>query len=140
MDRKNSDWVSIMKGASIGVGGSMIAAIVMTALAASMVSGERIGETSLDYVTVVILIISSIGGAMAASAVVGHHRLHVCLITGAGYLALLLASAILLFDGVDGTVGVTALTVMGSAGAAALIGMGGRQKGKRPRYSKIRNR
>ena len=141
MDKKweSPGWSSVAKGAAVGAGGSMVATLALTALAAGLVNGEQISETGTDYLTVGILILSAMAGALIAAAIVGHRRLLTCIASGAGYLLLLPAAAMLLFDGVNGTFGVTALAVLGGAGGAALAGIKEGRKGQPRRRVKKRN-
>ena len=141
MDKKRgqTDWTSVVKGAAVGAGGSILMTLALTALAAGLVVRETIDETSLDTVTAGILILSSICGSLLAASATGHHRLPVCMASGALYFLLLIACAILMYDGANGAVGVTALLVLGGSGAAALLGLKEGRKGRGHRTYKNRN-
>lgn len=141
MDKKweATDWTAIIKGAVIGAGGSMLATLAMTALAAWLISRGSIDALSIDTVTAAVLILSAVCGSFLATAVTGHHRLPVCMATGVVYILLLLSCAIMLFDGVNGTFGVTVLAVLGGCGAVALLGLKEMGKSGTRRHPKSRN-
>ena len=133
-----SDWISIIKGAGIGAGGSLLVTLALTALAAKLVSQETIGEASLDAVTAAILVMSSICGSLLAASATGHHRLQICLATGGLYFGMLLSCTALLFDGVYENVGVTALAILGGCGAVILMGLKeGKKRGSYRRPKKV---
>lgn len=134
-----SEISSISIGAAVGAGGSVIVTLMLSVLSASLVGREILPETSIDALTVGVLILSSMCGSLIGYAVTGHHRLPVCLTTGGGYYLLLLASTALFFGGEYRAVGVTALAILGGSGAMVLLGLKEGKRGRRSRYVKNRN-
>ena len=118
-----SNGTEIAIGAGIGAGGSMLATLVLTAMAANLMNRETVGEQSLDALTAGILVLSGAVGALIAWGVTGHHRLPVCTLSGAVYYLVLLGVNALLFDGAYHAVAVTAVAILGGCGAVALLGL-----------------
>ena len=123
-------------GAAAGAGGSMAVTLILTALAANLVSREAVSADLLDALTVGILVLSAGCGSLLGYAVTGHHRLPVCLSAGLLYYLMLLGCNALVFDGAYRTVGVTAVAILGGSGAVALLGLRGGKKSPRSRYTK----
>lgn len=123
-----SPWAIIGKGAAIGAGVSMLMTVALTALAAALVGHQTVGESSVGILTLGILILSAGAGGVIGCACTGHHRLAVSVASGCAYYLGLLACSALLFDGVFKGAGPTALAVMGSSAAVALLGL---KEGKR---------
>ena len=139
-NQEDFDGGSVIKAAAIGGGGSVLLSLLLTALTAILVERGTVDIASLDALTAGILILSTVSGSLLASWVTGHHRLVVCMASGVVYFLLLLGGAILLCDGADGAVGVTAMLVLGSSCAAALMGLNERKGNCRHRLRKNRNR
>ena len=141
MDKKRDEirWVSVAKSGVVGAGVSAVVTLALTAIFAGLVSKGTVDESSLGAATAAILILSSVCGALVAASVAGCRRLPVCLASGTIYLLLLLGCAVLLFDGVNGTIGATALMIFGGACAALLLGLKEGRGGKRRQHHKKRN-
>ena len=131
-----SVWTSVGIGASVGAGGSVVATLALSALAASLISRETISETSMDMVALAILILSSAVGALTAVKVTAHHRLPVCMASGCIYYLVLLSCTALFFGGVYSAVGVTGLAIFGGCGAVVLLGLKEGRRGGARRYLK----
>ena len=132
----SSNGAEIAMGVGIGAGGSILATLALTALAASLVNRGTVSEESLDMLTAGILVLSGAVGGLVACGVTGHHRLPVCMLSGAVYYLILLGCNALLFDGVYRAVAVTAVAILGGCGAAALLGIKEGKRGYRGRHRK----
>ena len=137
--RSKGDWISVVKAAALGAGGSMIITLLLTALGANLVSREMVDESFVNAAAVGILILSSIAGSMLAAAAAGHLRLQVSLTTAGVYFVALIGCTAMLFGGVYQGVGVTALAILGGGGAAALLGLKERKGRGAYRPAKKRN-
>ena len=141
MNRKQgqSDYKRILKAAGIGAGGSMIVTLALTALAASFVQREIVGETSQDALSAGILVLSAICGSLLAVSITEYRRLVVCLSAGAVYFLLLLSCTAMLFDGAYSHVGITALAILGGCGAVILLALNAGKRSSARRRTKYRN-
>ena len=131
--REESVLSSVLSSGAIGAVGSMVTAIILTAVAANLVKMETVTEGAIDGLTAGVLLVSSVGGSLFAARLCGHHRLQTCLVAGGIYFLLLLACTAMLFDGVYRGVGVTALLILGGSGGAVLLGL--KEGKKRKRFS-----
>lgn len=108
--------------------------IVIGAIVAFLVTGERVSEDFINPASVIALFASSFTCAMIAGGMVGQRRMIVCVISGGIYYISLICVNILFFDGsFRGLLG-AALTVMGSCVIAGLLQT--RQKKQRISYYK----
>ena len=123
---------SVLTSGAVGAGGSLVIAIILTAVAANLVKMEAVTEGAIDGLTAGVLLVSSVGGALISAGLCGHHRLQTCLAAGGIYFVLLLACTVMLFGGAYRGVGVTALLILGGSGGAALLGL---KEGKKRRRS-----
>lgn len=126
-------------GGAVGGGGSIVATLILSALATGLANRGMVGEASIDAVSVGILVLSSVVGSLLGCAVTGHRRVQVCLISGGVYYLALLACNVMLFDGIFRTVGVTGLVVLGGCGAVILLGLKEGKRGHRMGKTKNRN-
>ena len=123
---------SMPGGLALGGGIAVVLTIVLSVITAKLVDTGTIGEGSVGYAALCILLLSSGVGAAVASAKIKRRRLLVCLASGAVYYGMLLAMTALFFGGQYTGMGVTALAVAGGAGTVCFAGMGqGRGHGKR---------
>ena len=121
--------MTIAGGVGVGVLLSVTLTVVGSAILAGIINGEIIKENGLGYGAIVILLISSIVGALAAWKCVRHRRLLVCSLTGAGYYAALLGLTGLFFGGQYHGMGVTALVVLAGTGCTMLLGLKSKKTG-----------
>lgn len=128
---------SVPFGLAMGLAFSLIMTIVGAGITALLVHKEIIPESCIGYGSVVTLIISSIAGALLSVKKIKRLRLQISLASGACYYLLLLCMTALLFGGQYEGMGITALVVLGSCFAVAIVGLGGGQKKKLPIKSKV---
>lgn len=131
--REESVLSSVLSSGAIGAVGSMVIALILTAIAANLVKREAVSEGMLNSLTAGVLVASSVSGALIAARLCGHHRLQTCLVAGGIYFLMLLACTAILFDGVYRGVGVTAVLILGGSGGAVLLGL--KEGKKRKRFS-----
>jgi putative membrane protein (TIGR04086 family) len=134
MVTKQSVWLSkLPKGLGVALAVSAGSTIIGCADDAWLLSSEKIGEGSVGYITMILLLVSSVLGAMAATRLVGEKRLLVCLCAGGVYLLSLLAISALFYGGTYSGVGVSALIVVAGVLSVALLGINSRKKTKKMR-------
>ena len=125
--RNSSAAVAIMRG----VVTSVLVMICAAMIVAYLIAAEYICEESVGYGSCIGLLASAFLGALVGSRG-GEKHLLLSVATGFAYWAILLCATAVLFQGIYAGIGMTALLVLGSAGAAGLVGMGkGRTQGRR---------
>ena len=97
----------------------------------------RLKQENIGYGVMLLLLTASYAGAALASAKVKRRKGLVCLLTGVGYFALLLAVTALFFGGQYSAVGVTALLILAGSGCAALTPALGGKRGRKGRLKRI---
>lgn len=122
-------------GALINIGITILGALVC----ASMLSSERIAESSIGYCSMTIILLSSILGSLTAVAKIKHRRIYVCALSGVIYLGMLLAATALFFGGQYQGIGVSSLLILAGCMATALLGLRG-EKTRGAHKVKIRSR
>lgn len=121
--------MSMPAGIGIGVAVNVLITVIGCALIAKLIDASVLEIEAIGYGTMIILLMSSFLGALAAAGLVKRRRLLVCMTVGGLYLGLLLLINGFLFGGAVSGVGVTALLLLSGTGAAALVET--REKGKR---------
>lgn len=121
---------NIPKGIGIGLIVSITCTILGAAITAWLLVSEKLGEGSVGYITVILLLLSSILGAFTAFSFVKQKRVPVCLIAGSVYFLSLLAMNALFFHGMYGGVGESALVVLAGCLSVAILGL---KEGKKQR-------
>ncbi len=121
----------IPKGIGVGLAVSIATTMIGSAVGAWLLVSEKTSENSLGYIALILLLLSSILGALATVGIVKEKRVPVCLLSGVIYLLSLLAVTALFFGGTYGGVGESALVVLGGALSVALLGLKGAKKPKR---------
>lgn len=122
--RKSSGNASSMPGGiAVGTAASVMITFLGSVITAYLIERETIQEDGVGYAAVIILILASITGCLVAAKRIKHQRMLVCMICGVCYFAVLLASTALVFGGQYAGVGATAITVLGSSFAVALLGL-----------------
>lgn len=102
---------------------------ITSVVAAWLVLSRRISWDAVGYCAMVILLLSSISGAVTAVRKIKRLRFQMCMASGAVYYACLLAITALFFGGTYHGLGVTALMVLCGCGIVALLAPG---QGRRP--------
>lgn len=115
------DWRQGLLGAGIS-GGTLL---VLSAIAAWLLSAELMGEKWMNYLAAGILVLSAFAGGWAAR---GACPVVNVLISGGVFWAALLVMGILVFDGSLAGASATALPILGGNGSALLIPASGRRK------------
>ncbi len=117
-----------------GIGLGILAAIIITLLGAilltGMIAGERMELEALGYAIMAVLFLGGLVGAVVAMLAVKHRKLQVCMLTGAGYYLVLLASNAMFFGGQYEGLLTTALLILAASGVTAIIGSREAKAGK----------
>ena len=137
--QESSAGSKMIAAAAIGAGGSVLASLVLCALAAKLLSLEITSDSSVDMMVVGIVILTSAIGALTACRVCTNRRLPVCIVTGVVYYLVLIVCNIMLFDGAFRALGGTAIAVLGGCGAVALMGLKGERREVYRHRSKMSN-
>lgn len=106
--------MTIPAGICLGIGFSLLCAVLGAAVLCWLVASERVGEASIGYGVMVILMVSAAAGCLLTWGKIRHRRLLVTGLCALGYYLALLAAG-MLFGGVR----------EGLAPGAAMIGLGG---------------
>ena len=131
--------MSMACGIGVGVLFSVVLTVIGSTILAALIDGEKLGENGIGYGAIVILLLASAMGAIAAWRCVRHRRLMVCLLTGVGYYGALLCVTALFFGGQYQGMGATALMVLAGCSSVGLLGLHGGKTGNRS-YKKILSR
>lgn len=118
------------KGIGIGAAVSIMTTVLGVAIAGWLLSAEKIGESSIGYITVMLLLLSSILGAFTSVCTIKQKRVPVCVITGGVYLLSLLAINALFFHGTYSGVGESALVILAGVLTVAILGLKSDKKHK----------
>ena len=130
---------SLPFGIGIGLLSGMALTIGVVAIVANLILNEKMGEQTIGYAAIVVLLTSSALGAWLATTMVKRRWMLVCLATGGGYFLCLLAITALFFGGQFQGVGATVISVIGGCGAVGLLGLKG-ETGHRNNRRKYRSR
>lgn len=112
---------SIPAGLCVGVLVSITITLLGAALIAWLLTAERIGEGSIGYAAIVVLILAALSGSLTAVRMIKRLRLQVSMIAGICYFLSLLAVTALFFGGRYQAVGTTIVIVLLTSGAVALF-------------------
>lgn len=122
---------SIPVGICIGTAVALMTTVIGTLISAWLISKEKIGEESIGYCAMIILLISSMLGSYTAQEAVKHKRVIMCAAAAAGYYVSLLAITAMFFGGQYQGMGVTALVVAAGTGVIILSKLAGGESGRR---------
>lgn len=125
---------SIPVGLALGVFVSLLATFAGSALTAWMINNEMIGEESVGYAAIFILVIAAILGALVSVWRIKRLRLQMCMLTGALYFLSLLAITALFFGGQYQGVGTSAIAIV--AGCTVVAFIPGRNRQSIPKRKK----
>ena len=112
---------SMPAGIGIGVGISIALTLAGAAVVAWLLNGQKLEQSQIGYGSMVTLLLSSALGAWAACTLVKHRTMVVCLATGGGYFASLLAITALFFGGQYQGMGVTFLVALAGCASVGFI-------------------
>lgn len=127
--------MSMPGGLAIGGVCSLLITFACAAFLAWLVAEERMQESDIGYGVMVLLLLSSFAGAMAAWGKIKRQRMLVCLLSGIVYFGTLLAVTALFFGGQYSAVGVTALLILCGITLAAMMGL---RQGRGSRHRKMK--
>lgn len=119
---------TIPVGLGLGLLASMSVTAVLSAASAGLILGGRMPEDSVGYCAMVILLLSSIAGAVTATGKIKRRRFQMGLISGGLYFAALLAVTALFFGGIYDGIGVTALMILCGCMLVILLVPGGQNR------------
>lgn len=121
---------SMLSGLLAGLTLSIGITVLLAGLSAKLVDLQWIGEKSIGYCAMVILMSAPYFGAGLAYRRIKRQRLAVCVMSGGLYFLSLMGITALFFGGQYEAVGVTLLLVIGSVGLSLLVGDGRNRAGK----------
>ena len=124
----------IPKGIGIGLTASLVCTILGAAIGAWLLTTETIGEGNLGYITMLVILFSSVVAALVSFKVIKKKRLPVCIIAGGTYFLSLLSINALFYRGMYSGVGECALLVLAGALSVAILGLNSHNKMKRKKY------
>ena len=104
--------MGIPAGLGVGVLSSLLLTFIGTAIAASLLATEKIGEDTIQYVVILVQAISGALGAFLSESLTKRLRLQVSLLSGVCYYLALLAMTALFFGGRYQGIGLTAAVIM----------------------------
>ena len=118
---------SLVGGILWGIGFSYCAMVFMAMILAFLIHMGYFAPEKIGYGVMMILMVSSLIGAVSAQTMIKHRKLLVCLVNGTGYFATLLLTTALFFGGQYEAVGETALLVLCGSVVAGMIGLPSRK-------------
>ena len=121
----------------IGICASILLTLTGAAIAAALLVSERIGIQAVSTAAAITAVIAAGLGSWSASILAGKQRMQVCLITGTGYVLLLLAITALFFDGTYGQVAIRLLSVLGSSALVGFLGLKEKRNRKSNHFKKL---
>lgn len=113
--------IGIPGGLAIGAGLSIVITLGGAAIIAALLVSEKIGEGAVDYLSMVIQLLSSVAGAWCSYGIAKKMRLQVCLLSGACYFLILLGMTALLFEGQYTSVWLSALIILAGSTLVAFF-------------------
>lgn len=122
--------ISLPVSLTAGVAASIVLTIVGAMILAVLINNETITEEGAKYGIWGVLILSSICGTQMAALCAQKRRLIVCLLSGLGYFAILLAGTALFFGGQYYGVVQTVAIIAVSAALTGFIGIKGQGRTK----------
>lgn len=128
--------MSMPTGLALGGVVSLGITILGAVIVGKLVDGEVMAQNVIGYAAMVILLLSSLAGALTACRKIKRQKLVVCLISGGIYYAILLSMTALFFGGQFSGMGVTALMVLAGCGVGILLESRSEGKGTRNRKRK----
>lgn len=118
----------------VGLGFSLLTSLGITlfgaAVIAWMLNGEKMGEGSIGYASMVILALAAGFGAFTGVRTIKKLRLQVCMMSGGIYLLTLLAITALFFGGQYQGIGACALIILAVCAVIAFLPSGNPRMGK----------
>ena len=116
---------------AIGLSVSIIMTILLSAIAAWLVSGERLPQSAITRATIPIQLIAAFFGCITAMIIGRKMPAVIASAYAASYFAILICTNILVLDSSFGGVGKGILAILGGAIAAVLIMLFVNRNGKR---------
>ena len=127
---------SVPAGLATGTMTGFLIALLLSALAAYLVSCEMLSMNKIGYSAMIVLILSSCIGAWIAGKRIKKMPLQMAVASGLLFYIMLLSMTALCFGGQYGAMGSTLLFVMIGSGAGGVLASGTAIKRKR-KYHKI---
>ncbi len=107
-----------------------VASLAIAAVGSYLVAGETVGESAETLIVVLALLAGSLVSAFMAVKRGQGSRMVMSLAGAGGYLLVLLCCGALVFDGIRGGVGMTALMALSGAFVVWIMGLKGSKKSK----------
>lgn len=136
--KQNGKAFAIPSGIALGILVAVVITLLGGILLTWLIAGERMELGALGYGIMAIQFLGGVTGAVVAMLAVKHQKMQVCLLTGLGYLLVLLASNALFFGGQYDGVLTTGLILLAGCGITAILGSreakGGKRRRRKPVY------
>ncbi len=126
---------SMPAGLLIGAAGSLIITLIAAFILAKLLDAETLPWENVGYGVMILLLLSSMVGALLAYGKIKRQRMMVCMLSGVIYFGILMSITALFFGGQYDSVGVTALLILGGCGSVGLLGMREKRAGKRKKIT-----
>ncbi len=112
---------NVLVGALIGIAACITIMLIMGAVGAWMINSERLDLTNMNWLKIVIQVLSAFVGTLIALTLV---KEKLAIITGmivAGVLVILICIAMLFFDGISGNILTGVISISSGSAAACLL-------------------
>ena len=129
--------VSIPIGVTSGVCVSLLITFVLAAALTWLALEGKVGEKTIGYIVMGILVISSALGTLLSAARIQRRRMFVCCLTGGIYYLVLLGSTAVFFGGNYRGIGVTGALILAGSLVSGVLGLNANRRGAK-RYKKYR--
>ena len=134
MLEKQKKFGLIPKGIGIGLTASIVCTILGATIGAWLLTTEKIGEGNAGFITMLVILLSSIVAALVSFKIIKQMRLPVCIIAGGAYFLSLLSINALFYRGMYSGVGESVLLVLAGVLSVAILGLNSHNKMKRKKY------
>ena len=122
----------------LGSGTAYLISVLGSAIVAKLIDGETIPEDSMKYAVMLLTMLSAIAATVLGLRNAENRKVWICMGIAAGYMLLLIASNIILFEGTFAGVLPSALICLGSTMCVFLLNMNHKKNNKRKWGGKYR--
>ena len=126
MNRKGTK-MAAMIAMLYAIGFGALVTLLVAAVTATLIAMEKIGFNADGIGALIAIVLGAMVCAAVAVGKVHKNRLVACIVSGAGFVLLMICMAAVFFDGVSAGIGATVIAVLGAVVSVYLLGM---NKGK----------
>ncbi len=120
-----------------GLGSGLGVSVALAMIGAALIAAEKMGETAVGWMAMLAVFLGSATTALVLTGRVKEKRFVMCMLGAAAYLVGLFCMSAVMFDGVKGGVGATAVLVLGGALVTFLLG---KERQRKPKYKSPKQR